>query len=48
MRTIIYAVFNKETRERVFTNINRYKCEDYINSLDNKENYVIGHKWFSI
>jgi hypothetical protein len=46
MRTIIYGVFNKETNKRVYTNINRYKCEEKVNELG--ANYEIRYKWFSI
>ena len=47
MRTIIYGVFNKETNERIYTNIRQSKCEEFINAQDNKENLEIRHKWFS-
>lgn len=47
MRTIIYAIFNKETNERVYTNIDRYKCEKVLNELENKENFEIRYKWRS-
>ena len=48
MRTIIYGVFNKETNERIYTNCRESKCVEFINKQDNKENYEIRHKWFSI
>lgn len=48
MRTIMYAVFNKETNKKVYTSIDRCRCENYINSLEDKENYTIRYKWFSI
>ena len=47
MRTIIYAIFNKETNERIYTNADFGKCNQKLNTLENKENYVIRHKWFS-
>lgn len=47
MRTITYAIFNKETNERVYANINRFKCEEKLNSLENKEKFEIRHKWVS-
>lgn len=49
MRTITYAVINKETNEKVYTNINYRKCEEYIKKNENKNtNLVIGYKWISI
>ena len=48
MRTIFYAVFNKETNERLYTNRSSLECEKFMNALENKENYEIRHKWFSI
>ena len=48
MRTIIYGVFNKETNERIYTNIRKNKCEEFISSHENKENLVVRYKWFSI
>lgn len=48
MRTIIYGVFNKETNKRIYTNCRKSKCIEFIDNQDNKENYEIRHKWFSI
>lgn len=48
MRLIHYAVFNKETKERVYTNCDQAKCQEYLNKMDNKENYTVGYKWLSI
>ena len=48
MRNIYYAIFNKETNERVsevFTSLR--KCEAELNKLGN-DNYHIRHKWMSI
>lgn len=47
MRTITYAIFNKETNERVYANIDLRKCETKLNSLENKEKFEIRHKWVS-
>lgn len=47
MRTIIYAVFNKETHERLYTNCNERKCEEFINAQKENENLVIRYKWFN-
>ena len=48
MRLIHYAVFNKETRERVYTNCDFAKCQEYLESLPNQKDYIIGYKWLSI
>ena len=47
MRTITYAVINKETNKKVYTNISHRKCEEYIKKNGNA-NLVIGYKWISI
>lgn len=47
MRTIMYAIFNKTTNMRVYTNWNHSKCVEVMNELDNKEEYEIRYKWFS-
>ena len=44
----MYAVINKETGKKEFMSIDRYRCENFINNLENKENYAIGYKWMSI
>lgn len=48
MRAIFYAVFNKETNERLYTDRSNLECEKFMNTLENKENYEIRYKWFSI
>lgn len=48
MRLIIYCVMNKKTQKRVFTNCNRRKVENFLASLEDKEDYCIGYKWTSI
>ena len=48
MRTIIYAIFNKETNERIYTDCRRNKCEEFISMQNNKENLVVKYKWSSI
>ena len=47
MRTIIYAVINKDTKEKVYQNYRQSKCEEFIANLPNKDNYKIGYKWMS-
>lgn len=47
MRTIIYAIFNKETNERVYANCRQSKCQKMLDTMENKENYEIRYKWFS-
>ena len=47
MRTIIYAVFNKETNERIYSNCRERKCEEFINAHEDKEKLVIRYKWKS-
>ena len=48
MRTIHYHVINKDTNKSIYVNCDRAKCEKYLNSLKNKEQYAIGYKWLSI
>ena len=47
MRTIIYFVTNKETNKSIYSNCRLYKCEEKMNSLEDKENYKIQYKWMS-
>lgn len=48
MRTIRYYVINKETGKGIYTNCNQSKCVDFMNTLENKEQFKICHKWLSI
>ena len=48
MRIIHYAVFNKETNERIYTDCRKCKCEEVMNKLENKALYEIRSKWRSI
>ena len=48
MRAIFYAIFNKETNERIYTDRSIFECEKMMATLKNKENFEIRHKWFSI
>lgn len=48
MRLIHYAVFNKTTKKRVYTNCDQRKCQEYLDKMQDKENYTIGYKWLSI
>ena len=47
MRVIKYAVFNKETNERVYAHCLYAECEEFINAQKNKDALEIRHKWFS-
>ena len=47
MRSIMYAVFNKETNERLFTNCGQSRCKEYVDSHPDNGNLVIRYKWFS-
>ena len=48
MRVIKHAVIEKETGKKIYTNCEQSKCREFLNTLENKEKFVIGHKWFSI
>ena len=48
MRTIIYGIINKQTREVIFTTNSIIKCTKKLEELENSENYTIAHKWYSI
>lgn len=48
MRIIKYAVFNKETNERVYANCLYAECEEFIKAQENKDALEIRHKWFSL
>ena len=48
MRTIVYAVFNKETNTRLYTNANHSKCVEFISGQPNADELTIRYKWFSI
>ena len=48
MRAFRYYVVSKETKKEFYTSFSRKACEEFIASLSNKENYVIGYKWLSI
>ena len=47
MRLIHYAVFNKTTNERIYTNCDQRKCQEYLDKMPNKENFEIRYKWKS-
>lgn len=47
MRTIIYAIFNKETNEKIYVNARHSECEKMMNTLENKEKFEIRYKWRS-
>lgn len=48
MRTIMYYIVNKDTRERVYANCRFSECEKKLNAMDSKEKFEIRHKWMSI
>lgn len=48
MRVLLYSVFNKETKKRVYTNVDRRKCDERLTLLENKENYIITYRYRSI
>ena len=48
MRLVHYYVINKETGKRVYTNCRLHKAEEFLQNLQDKENYVICYKWLSI
>ena len=47
MRTIKYAIFNKETNEILFTDFIYLKCVEEMEKMEDKEKLEIRHKWFS-
>lgn len=48
MRTIIYAIVNKETNKRVYVNAREIECRKVLAEMDNKEQFEIRYKWMSI
>ena len=48
MRMMRYYVVNKETKEVIYANCRKDKCEAHLAEMDNAENFVIGYKWLSI
>jgi hypothetical protein len=46
MRLVMYAVFRKDTNEKVYTNVSHRKCEEYI--AENSGDFEIRYKWISI
>lgn len=47
MRTIIYAIFDKETKQRVFTSAKMTSILTKMETLENKDRYEIHHTWKS-
>jgi hypothetical protein len=39
---------HKETREKVYTNCDRAKCQEILDAMLDKDNYGIAYKWLSI
>lgn len=48
MRLIHYSVIEKATGKRVFAHCQECKCQDFLKTLENKDDYYIGYKWKSI
>lgn len=48
MRLIHYYVINKETGKKVYVNCRKYKADEFLANLADKENHYIGYKWVSI
>lgn len=48
MRTIRYAVVNKETYKAIFVSLRECDAVAYLETLTDKDNYYIGYRWFSI
>ena len=48
MRLIHYSVVNKQTNKREYTHHDVTKCEEYLNTLTDKDNYKICYKFVSI
>jgi hypothetical protein len=48
MRMMRYYVVNKETKEVVYANCRKDKCEAHLAEMNNAENFAIGYKWLSI
>ena len=46
MRTIIYAIYDKEEKRRVYTDCNLFKVREKMENLDS-ERYEIRHTWRS-
>ena len=47
MRTIIYAIIDMETKEKIYQNCHRNKCENVLETLPNKDKCEIRYKWMS-
>ena len=48
MRLIHYAIFNKTTNERIYTDCSQTRCQEVLDKMDNKENFEIRYNWLSI
>ena len=48
MRTCRHFVIHKETFKIVFAHWSISKCQAFLDSLEDKEQYGLGYKWFSI
>ena len=48
MRIIRYYIVNKQTRQAVYTDCRKSKCEAFLNAMADSESYYIGYKWLSI
>ena len=48
MRTFNHFVISRKTNKPVFAHWDRTKCQAYLDSMEDKDQYVLGHKWYSI
>lgn len=48
MKLFHYYVINKETGKKIYVNCRRFKAEEFLANLADKENYFIGYKFVSI
>ena len=48
MRLLRFAIYNKETNERIYVDARYNKIMEKLNTLENKENYEIRSKFVSI
>lgn len=48
MRICLYAAFDKETNERVYTHCNPHKVQAFIDAQEHPEKFEMRHKFASI
>lgn len=47
MRTIVYAIFDKETGKRMFTSVKLTSILTRLETFEDKDRYEIRHTWRS-